>query len=284
MSKHEPHTCEILSSPLSGVFGTDVNSARHYERHWHTTFGFGLMERGAHRSMSGRGIVEARAGDIITTNPGEVHDGKPLGVRSRRWRMIYLEAPTMAALATDSGSGDVRLTQPVIHDEGLGLVVRQTLRRLEGWSDATTRSAETALSFEEALVCACEKLLRVYSTSKTSSGGAVNGDVERIRERLADDLVNTPSLSQLAAMVGLSRFQLLRRFEQRYGLTPFQWRRQIRTERARALIARGKSLAHAASECGFSDQSHLTRAFVAHYGFTPGEWRRSARSGRSVSP
>jgi AraC-like DNA-binding protein len=283
MSTHEFHTCGILSSPLCGVFGTDVHSTRHYDRHWHTTFGVGLMERGAHRSSSGRGIVEARAGDVITTNPGEVHDGKPLRVRSRRWRMIYLEAPTMAALATDLGSDDVRLTQPVIHDAGLALVVRQALRRLEGWSDATTRSAAIALSFEEALVRACEKL-RVYSTSKTSSGGAVDADVERIRERLADDLVDTPSLSLLAAMVGLSRFQLLRRFEQRYGLTPFQWQRQVRTEHARSLIARGKSLANAAHECGFSDQSHLTRVFLAHYGFTPGEWRRTARSGRCVSP
>ena len=96
-----------------------------------------------------------------------------------------------------------------------------------------------------------------------------------MRERLADDLVTTPSLSQLAAMVGLSRYQLLRRFERAYGMTPFEWQRQVRAERARALIASGSGLAAAAAGCGFADQSHMTRAFVHHFGFTPGAWAGS---------
>lgn len=85
------HVCRVIRSPWPGVFATDVDSALQYDRHWHTTFGFGLMERGAHRSLSGRGVVDARAGEVITTNPGEVHDGRPLGGRSRRWRMVYLD-------------------------------------------------------------------------------------------------------------------------------------------------------------------------------------------------
>lgn len=44
--------------------------------------------------------------------------------------------------------------------------------------------------------------------------------------------------------------------------------------RARALIAGGRTLAEAAVECGFADQSHLTRAFASHFGFTPGDAAR----------
>lgn len=101
-----------------------------------------------------------------------------------------------------------------------------------------------------------------------------------MRERLADDLVHTPSLSELAALIGLSRYQLLRRFERVYGMTPFAWQRQVRTERARALIGEGRTLADAAADCGFADQSHMTRVFVAHFGFTPGAWAASLRRGR----
>lgn len=107
---HAAHTCRLLASPWPGVFGTDVDSARTYGRHWHTTFGFGLMERGAHRSLSGCGIVDAHAGDIMAINPGEVHDGWPLGVASRRWRMVYLDPEVVTAMAGETqSSGDVRI-------------------------------------------------------------------------------------------------------------------------------------------------------------------------------
>ncbi|MFY9613877.1 MAG: helix-turn-helix domain-containing protein, partial [Candidatus Dormiibacterota bacterium] len=41
---------------------------------------------------------------------------------------------------------------------------------------------------------------------------------------------------------------------------------------ARAAIESGQSLARAASEAGFADQSHMTRQFKRTYGLTPGRW------------
>jgi hypothetical protein len=204
------HTCSLFTSPWPGVFGTDIESARAYGRHWHTTFGFGLMERGAHRSISGRGIVDAHAGDVIAINPGEVHDGWPLGVASRHWRMVYLEPKFIAAVAGETGPfGDVRLTRPTIQDQTLIRPLRSLLRRLERWSASRPRATDEALACEEALVLTCGQLLNRYSTATSTSEAQC--EVACVRERLADDLVHTPSLSELAALVGLSRYQLLRR-------------------------------------------------------------------------
>jgi AraC-like DNA-binding protein len=47
----------------------------------------------------------------------------------------------------------------------------------------------------------------------------------------------------------------------------------MRAERARLLIRGGATLAAAANQAGFADQSHMTRAFVRQFGFTPGAWR-----------
>jgi AraC-like DNA-binding protein len=264
-----PHTCGVFTSPWPGVFGTDIESARAYGRHWHTTFGFGLMQHGAHRSISDRGIVDAHAGDVIAINPGEVHDGWPLGVASRRWRMIYLEPGFVAALTGGTGPfGDVRLTRPTIQDQTLIRPLRNLLRRLERWSASRLHATDEALACEEALVLTCGQLLNRYSTAASTSEAQC--EVARVRERLADDLIHTPSLSELAALVGLSRYQLLRRFESVYGMTPFAWQRRLRTERARALIACGRSISDVAADCGFADQSHMTRVFADHFGFTPG--------------
>jgi AraC-like DNA-binding protein len=51
---------------------------------------------------------------------------------------------------------------------------------------------------------------------------------------------------------------------------------QVRVERARSALARGRSIAETALECGFADQSHLTRRFKRVLGFSPGECARAA--------
>jgi AraC-like DNA-binding protein len=274
------HSCRVSGSPWPGVFATDVDSARHYERHWHSTFGMGFMARGAHRSLSGRGTVDAHAGDVITNNPGEVHDGRPLDGPSRRWRMIYLDGGVMASMSTGdtAPATDLQLTRPVIRDLRLASVLRRLLRQLERWSTITHPPCDETLGCEESLVLACGLVLRDHSTGRSGSQARV--DVGRARERLADDLLNPPSLSELAALVGVSKYQLLRRFERAYGTTPHEWLRQARVERARLSIRNGATLANAAVDCGFADQSHMTRAFVAHFGFTPGAWRESTARGR----
>lgn len=69
------HRSTVHATPCVGVHCTQVESARHYGRHWHDSHGVGLIDGGAQRSASGRGLVQAQAGDMIATNPGEVHDG-----------------------------------------------------------------------------------------------------------------------------------------------------------------------------------------------------------------
>jgi AraC-like DNA-binding protein len=101
-------------------------------------------------------------------------------------------------------------------------------------------------------------------------------DLRRIRDRLADEPVDPPSLAEMAATTGLSRYQVLRRFERTYGLPPHAWLLSRRAEYALRLIRRGETLADAAIASGFADQSHMTRVFVRHYGFTPGAWRKTA--------
>lgn len=64
MTAQPPHSCQVLASPWPCVHATDIASGRHYGKHWHATFGLGVIDDGAHRSASGHGAVEAYAGDI----------------------------------------------------------------------------------------------------------------------------------------------------------------------------------------------------------------------------
>ena len=86
------------------VLLVDACSGQGFGRHTHDEFGIGLVTAGAQRSWSGRGTVEAFAGNLITVNPGEVHDGAPIG-ESRSWRMIYMSQAMIAGLVENIGDG-----------------------------------------------------------------------------------------------------------------------------------------------------------------------------------
>lgn len=264
------HHCEVLAAPWDGVHAAVVRSERHYGRHSHGTFGFGVVDVGAHRSSSGRGTVDAFAGQIVTTNPGEVHDGRPLGAPSRTWCTVYV-APAMLASMDPHGGGELAITQPVLVDAQLQRATRRLLEALRAWP----RHGD-ALACEEALVQACGWLLERHTTRRARNDTA-SVRLARIRERIADDLLRPPTLAALAAEAGIGKFQLLRRFAALYGCTPHAFLLQQRAEQARTLIRQGSSLADAAAATGFADQPHMTRIFTRQFGFTPGAWQRAAR-------
>jgi len=279
MSTLAHHRSRVLASPTPGAYFTCIESSRHFARHSHATYGLGLLEHGAQTSASGRGQVDAHAGDLITTNPGEVHDGRPLGGDTRRWRMVYLEPAALQSLLHEpgaSGFAQVELTRPVIQDARLGRALRQLFMRIESWAAGGC----DPLACDEALVHTCALLVQSHAT--TPPPRAAQGEVKQVRDLIADDLLNPPTLTDMAALAGLSKYQLLRRFAQAYGVPPHAWLLQQRAERARHLIREGQSLAQAAACSGFADQSHMTRTFVRQFGFTPGAWQQATVRTRAL--
>lgn len=223
------------------------------------------MDEGGQVSASGRGQVQALAGQIITTNPGEVHDGVPLRQHARRWRMFYV---TPQLLANMVGQSEVELTRPVLDDAVLHSVFDALFRH---WGRMTTEY-DNGMQ-EELLAHAIGLLVQRYGCQPLEDERRTY--MGRIRESLLDQLDSPPTLDALAELAGLSRYQLVRQFSQVHGLPPFAWLQQHRLRHAQALIAKGAALSDAALNSGFSDQSHLTRAFARYLGFTPGSWQRA---------
>ncbi|NEA05010.1 helix-turn-helix transcriptional regulator, partial [Streptomyces sp. SID10116] len=99
-----------------------------------------------------------------------------------------------------------------------------------------------------------------------------------VRGRLADELLTPPTLAELAAPLGLSRYQLLRAFRTSTGMPPYAWLAQHRVTLARAHLEAGLRPAEVAPLVGFADQAHLTRWFRRVLGVTPAAYRSSVRS------
>lgn len=259
-----------------GMEMVEAQSSRHFGRHIHDDFGIGLILGGAQRSASGRGQVEAMAGDLISVNPGEVHDGMPVGDGPRCWHMLYFSQERMAAALADmvdsTGNPVQELAYPVLRHT-------QARRRFLALYQAAVEASigGDPLAVDETLPLLLTHLLDRPLPAPVAAHTLV-GRANRAKAMI-DDAPQAPlSLADLAREAGLSRFQLVRAFAGLTGLTPHAYLVQRRILRARQFIAKGMSLANAALACGFADQSHMTRCFVRNFGFSPGSYALQSRS------
>ena len=109
------------------------------------------------------------------------------------------------------------------------------------------------------------------SIPESSRGGEA---AVHAQARLREDIVGEIDLETLAKETGLSRFQLLRAFKQRFGIPPHSYRIHMRIGLARKLLRSGTAPARVAAELGFVDQSHMTRHFKRAVGVTPARYAR----------
>ena len=94
--------------------------------------------------------------------------------------------------------------------------------------------------------------------------------VERVKQVLAQDVENPPTLSQLARQVGCSSFYLSRIFSEQTGMTISRYLRNLRLERAAELLRTGKcNVTEAAMAVGYSSLSHFSKAFAEMFGACP---------------
>jgi len=227
-----------------------------------TSFGIGVIAFGAQRSWSGVGLVNASAGDVIMANPGEIHDGTPLDGNARGWRMLYFDPALVAAEVEEEIVGPPEIVRPVACDALLAAHFARLFACL-------TAPHSDRLAKEENLLRSLIYILRKHGTVRPPSYGP-SPCVAKALQRLDSAPGTSVSLAELAAMSGVSRFQLLRGFAREVGTTPHAYLVQRRVCLARQLLADGQTPAQAAVQAGFADQSHMTRAFV---GITLGRYR-----------
>jgi AraC-like DNA-binding protein len=122
--------------------------------------------------------------------------------------------------------------------------------------------------------------------STPSSPTATRRDTRSLAPVLAhiDAHLSEPlPLDDLAAITGLSVWRFATVFRERIGMAPHRYVSLQRVHRAQTLLRQGATLASAASESGFYDQSHLSRRFKRLCGMTPGQYQ-AGQAGAASSP
>ncbi|MFB6845084.1 AraC family ligand binding domain-containing protein [Streptomyces sp. NPDC056373] len=237
-----------------------------YAPHAHDQFTIGVTVGGSEVIAYRGGHIHSYPGSIVVLEPGEMHTGGPAACDGYAYQALYAEP----ALLTDGTLGGLpHFRDAVLDDPELAVALRAAHTDISACPDP--------LEAESRLPWLLTALARRHSTARATDDtvpGAV-GIARAVRDRLADELLDPPSLAALATDLGLSRYQLLRAFRTTMGVPPYAWLAQHRVARARGLLEAGLRPAEVAGLVGFADQAHLTRWFRRVLGVTPAAYRNS---------
>lgn len=239
-----------------------------YPVHSHDHVVIGLVREGELSSRYGLKRYTVSRGQVLSVNPGEVHDGRPSsdGV-GRATSMIEIDTQAFRRLCAETiDHPEAEFQASVSNDRRLSRALTRWLSSLQGDDDASEREAAAAFL---GLLCGRHGELREPCSA--------NDLARRVRARLLEQGLVADGIGHIAEELGVSRYQLIRAFKRAYGLTPEDFRRQLRVERARTLLTRPEPLAAIAVDAGFADQSHMTREFNRLLGLTPNAYRRALR-------
>lgn len=213
-------------------------------------------------------------GSLSAIAPGEVHQTCPPAVRlaPRQFRVMYVPNSTLQQVAAEVAGRDIGLpffAQPTILDKELTARFLSLHQTLEG--------AASQLESESRLLLTLAQLINCYAQERPqlSALKVERAAVWRIREYLQENYDQNISIKELACLVDLSAFHLIRVFTKEVGLTPHAYQTQVRIARAKTLLVDGLPPAQVAVETGFYDQSHFGGHFKRLVGITPGRYARS---------
>ncbi len=235
---------------------------RAYAPHRHDTYAIGYTLSGiqcfdyrgeACRSVSGR---------VIVLHPDELHDGRAGTDEGFQYRMIYVDP----ALISQALGGK---PLPFVRD------VVQEHRRFRHAVDLAFDDIDSPMEdirLGELILQIAECLNGTAAIESRKAGALDARAISRTRAYLRANMEHSVLRGELEKVSGLDRWTLARQFRRACGTSMSRFLILRRLERVRQLLHDGSTLADAAADVGFSDQSHMTRHFKNAYGLSPGHW------------
>jgi AraC-like DNA-binding protein len=246
-----------------GVERAEVRlSTRGYEPHRHDTYGIGVATAGvlAFRYRASRHVC--LPGQLHVLHPDERHDGGPAEGAGLAYRILYV-APELVRAAL-GGRPLPFVADPVQDATPVARPIASLLADIDDPIDDLGRAV---------IAAAVAEGLAALAGQPARHGRAIDHlAVERVRDHLAAHAREQTPAAVLEAIAGTDRFTIARDFRWAFGTSPDRYRTLRRLALARTAIESGLSLAEAAAETGFADQSHMTRQFKRTYGLTPARW------------
>lgn len=124
-------------------------------------------------------------------------------------------------------------------------------------------------------------LLEQYGVAgdKPACNSLDEAQLRLVHEHMLGNLGETLNIDGVAATLKLGTTAFCRLFKTSTGLTPIEYYRKLRMQRAKEMIeTSAKNLTQIAMDLGFTDAAHFSKAFHKHWSFPPSALRNRSRN------
>jgi len=233
-----------------------------FQTHRHDSYAIGVTTAGV-QTFRYRGSPRVSLpGQLHVLHPDELHDGAAGTGDGFGYRILYV-APELVREALAGGALPF-VADPVLTPTPATRPIVSLLADID--------EPVSDLGAAEIVAVIADGLVALAGSHASSRARIDSRAVGLVRDYLTAHAREPAPAWQLERIVGLDRFTIARQFRSAFGTSPDRYRTLRRLALARAAIESGRSLAQAAAETGFADQSHMTRQFKRTYGMTPARW------------
>jgi AraC family transcriptional regulator len=234
-------------------------------KHSHELACFSLVLLGSYTETIGRVEASRKPATLIMHPPEHAH---AVAFHGQEVRIFRTEIKTLWLERLREYS--IKLDGPAWFDGGLSVVLALRLYR-----EFRAQDKYSPLAVEGVLL---EMLAEMSRRRELPALSRAPRWLERAREILHAQTAKTPTLSEIAAEVGVHPVHLAHEFRKFYRASVGEYARSLRIEAACREVAQSElPLSEIAANAGFYDQSHFTNAFKRHTGMTPAQFRSAAR-------
>ncbi|MEM8488643.1 MAG: AraC family transcriptional regulator [Bacteroidota bacterium] len=184
---------------------------------------------------------------------------------------------TDLAIEMESAAGAIRTPKGGPLPPGIALAPWD-----HAFSGALLRLLQLADSPADAAVLGSSRLREVYYAILKGSAGdsarrafGVGNEIARAIAYLSARLEEAVTIEDMAEQIGMSRAVLHRKFKQATSMSPIQFVKSMRLNKAAMRIAGGMNVNEAAMEVGYVSSSQFSREFKRMYGQSPRQWSQA---------
>ena len=212
--------------------------------------------------------------------PMPLESGAPKACPDNPFVGVYItldtKLMTQLAMEMDSASGAINMPKGQLYPKGINGALWD-----EHFGDALLRLLQLSEDPTALNMLGQARLTELYYSVLTGEAGAsvrrafgVGNQISRSIEYISSHLSQPVTIEAMAHQVGMSRAVFHRKFKQATSMSPIQFVKSMRLNKAATKIAGGANVNLAAMDVGYVSTSQFSREFKRMYGLSPKQWTR----------
>ncbi len=236
--------------------------------HFHETYCIGLLSTGIKKCVIEETSQLIHSNSVSIINPYQIHSDKNIDNEDCLYKMIYLNQDILNYFTkkiTNKNSENLQFTNELITDS----VVIASI--LDFFNDIDNENL-----LENKLKNLIETLI-IRDFSKENciihnvNNNAIDDSINNARLNFADKI----DIQKLSDESKMSKFQFIRYFKKKTGLTPASFILMHRINRAKSLLLKGFPIGEIALDVGFYDHAQFCKFFKYYTNISPTEYKRN---------